>query len=159
MKKIDFISTTNTLITKDDQILFVQRDKNLKDFPGWLMLPGGKQEVNETPSKTAIRETKEETGLKIRDPKLKIIATHNHEYQSKVYIVFIFSSTNFSGRLIKQEKAFGKPVWLGYNEALNSKNIYPDLKNHIKIMQSLKKHELVYTYNKFNEKLEIVESH
>jgi len=85
----EFVSTTNTLIINEGRGLFIKRDDSLNEFPGWLILPGGKQKEDETPQQAATREVFEETGLKITDPKLKVIATHNHIYKSKVYIVYI----------------------------------------------------------------------
>ncbi|EKD96005.1 MAG: hypothetical protein ACD_24C00222G0004 [uncultured bacterium] len=80
----DFISTTNMLIVKDGKGLFIKRSEKLVNFPGWLMLPGGKQEVDETPQQAAIRETWEETGLKVLNPKLRVVATHNHFYRRSI---------------------------------------------------------------------------
>ncbi|TSC87479.1 MAG: 7,8-dihydro-8-oxoguanine triphosphatase [Microgenomates group bacterium Gr01-1014_16] len=120
------------------------------------MLPGGKQEKDETPAQTAIRETLEETGIKAVNPKLKVIATHLHEYKSKIYLVFIFSSDQFSGDLIESEE--GKPIWMPLTEALKDPKLYPDLKRHIGIVQSSSSDEVIFTYHKFDDKLNIVES-
>src|SRR3989344_8784286 len=104
----EFVSTTNTLIINEGRGLFIKRDDSLNEFPGWLILPGGKQKEDETPQQAATREVFEETGLKITDPKLKVIATHNHIYKSKVYIVYIFESSQYFGELIDYEEGKGK---------------------------------------------------
>ena len=153
-----FISTTNTLIIKDGKGLFFKRDESLEDFPGWLMLPGGKQKSDETPKQTVVRETFEETGLKIVDPELKVIATHNHFYKNKVYLVYIFVATDYSGELIDVEENKGKPVWISLDEALNNPKLYPDLKRHIKLIQNSSDNKIIFTYHKFNEKLEIIDT-
>lgn len=152
-----FVSTTNTLLIKDGKGLFIKREENLKDFPGWLMLPGGKQQEGETPQQAAARETFEETGLKIVNPKLKVIATHDHLYKQKVYLVFIFSATEFSGKLIDFEEDKGVPVWIPIKDVLEDSKLYPDLKRHIKLIQGSEHDNITFTYHKFNKDLEIVE--
>lgn len=61
------------MILKDNKILLGHRSPTRKDTGGifepdtWT-LPGGKQEYEETIYETAIRETKEETNLDIKNP-------------------------------------------------------------------------------------------
>lgn len=154
---LQFISTTNMLIVKDGKGLFIKRSDKLEDFPGWLMLPGGKQKGNETPYQASIRETFEETGLKVIDPQLKVIATHNHDYKSKIYLVYIFQASEFSGSLINTEEDKGEPVWLPLKETLENPKLYPDLKRHIRLVLEAKDKSVIFTYHKFNKDLEIVE--
>lgn len=119
------------------------------------MLLGGKQEVDETPQQTATRETFEETGIKAISPRLKVVATHNHFYRNRVYLVYIFVSNEFSGKL--NESREGKPVWMPLKEALKNPKLYPDLKRHIKIATDSEQEEVTFTYHKFNKNLEIIE--
>jgi len=152
-----FLSTTNVLLIKDGSILLMKRAANSEHFPGWYILPGGKQENSETPLQTAIRETYEETGIKVEDPLLKVIATHYHEYKNTVYIVYIFSASKFVGNLTNSSE--GEAVWMPVNEAIGSSTLFPDLKRHINLIVSADTNTgLIYTYHRFNEKLEIVES-
>jgi len=127
--EIVFSSTTNMLCIKDGNILLVKRNENLADFPGWYILPGGKQEKDETPLDATIRETFEETGIKVKEAVLRIIATHYHEYKSKVYIVNIFKSSNFEGSLVESKE--GTPEWMPVDEVIKNPKLYPDLKRHI----------------------------
>ena len=154
--EIIFSSTTNMLVIKDGKVLLVKRSDDLADFPGWYILPGGKQERNETPKETAIRETFEETGIQISDADLKVIATHYHEYKSKVYVIFIFSSPNFMGKLVGSKE--GTPEWMNIETAVSHPKLYPDLKRHIKLILGSKSAEPIFTYHKFNKDLEITET-
>jgi len=151
----DFVSTTNMLIVKDGKGLFIKRSDRLENFPGWLMLPGGKQEVDETPQQAAIRETWEETGIKVLDPKLRVVATHNHFYRNRVYLVFIFQSDEFSGELKESDE--GTPLWLPLDDVLKDPKLYPDLKRHIKLVLEAENDQVIFTYHKFNKDLEIIE--
>lgn len=151
----DFISTTNMQVVKDGKILVIKRRDNAENFPGWLMLPGGKQEVDETPLQTAIRETFEETGIKVVNPKLKVVATHNHFYRNRVYLVYIFVANEFSGEL--KESNEGKPMWVDLEKALSDEKLYPDLKRHIRLAIEDESDDVIFTYHKFNKDLEIVE--
>ncbi len=151
----DFVSTTNMLILKGGKGLFIRRSEELKDFPGWLMLPGGKQEVDETPLQAAIRETWEETGIKVINPKLKVVATHNHFYRKRIYLVFIFQANEFSGKL--KESSEGIPQWLSLNEVLKNPKLYPDIKRHIRLVMESESENVIFTYHKFNKDLEIIE--
>jgi 8-oxo-dGTP diphosphatase len=151
----DFVSTTNMLIINDRKLLVIKRSEKLKDFPGWLMLPGGKQEVNETPQQAAIRETFEETGLKAVNPKLKVVATHNHFYRKKVYLVYIFVANEFSGKLKSSKE--GKALWIPLDKALKHDKLYPDLKRHIRLATESDSQDVIFTYHKFNKDLEIIE--
>lgn len=155
---LQFVSTTNMLIVKDGKGLFIKRDENLEDFPGWLMLPGGKQESTETSYQAAIRETFEETGLKVINPQLKVIATHNHDYKGKIYLVYIFKADEFTGELIDIEEDKGEPVWLPLEKTLENSKLYPDLKRHIRLVLKEEGAGVIFTYHKFNKDLEIVET-
>ncbi|OGM11326.1 hypothetical protein A2Z22_05060 [Candidatus Woesebacteria bacterium RBG_16_34_12] len=154
-KDYEFVSTTNMLIVKDGKGLFLKRSEKLENFPGWLMLPGGKQEVDETPLQAAIRETWEETGIKVINPKLKVIATHNHFYRNRVYLVYIFQAVEFLGKLKESDE--GNTLWLSLNEALKDPKLYPDLKRYIKLVLEAENDQVIFTYHKFNKDLEIIE--
>lgn len=90
-----FVSTTNMLIVKDNRVLFLKTSESSENFPGWYILPGGKQEVDETIKQTAIRETFEETGIKVINPKLKVVATHNHFTETGLILFLFFNLMNF----------------------------------------------------------------
>ena len=155
--ELKWVSTTNMFVLKDGKVLVLKRGEDEADFPGWYMLPGGKQEPNETPLQAAIRETFEETGIKVSHPTLKIIATHNHDYRSKIYLVYIFTATEFSGDIVQSTE--GETLWIPLQELLTEPKLYPDLKRHIKMIEDMTETgEVVFTYHKFNQQLEIIET-
>jgi 8-oxo-dGTP diphosphatase len=136
-------------------VLVIKRKDDAENFPGWYMLPGGKQEVDETPQQAAIREYFEETGIKVVNPKLKIVATHNHYYKNRVYIVYIFVAQEFSGELKESDE--GKPMWMKLEALLKDEKLYPDLRRHIRLAMEDTGNEVIFTYHKFNKDLEIIE--
>lgn len=57
------------LVDEQDRVLlFSGIDRTKPDVPAWWFPVGGALEPGETPVEAAIRETEEETGLKIADP-------------------------------------------------------------------------------------------
>lgn len=56
---------------KQKMVLCGKRALNKRDFPGWLALPGGAIYDYESPMDSAVRETEEETGLRV-----EIVARH-----------------------------------------------------------------------------------
>jgi len=153
--ELKWVVTTNMLVRKGDDILVIKRSDDLQDFPGWYILPGGKQEPNESVIDVAIRETIEETGITPLGPVLKIVATHSHEYKSKIYIVNIFEAENFKGELVSSKE--GTAQWVNAKELLASSKLYPDLKRHIGMILENMSDQIFFTYHKFDANLKIVE--
>jgi 8-oxo-dGTP pyrophosphatase MutT (NUDIX family) len=58
------------ILNKKGQALFLQRGSG-GDYPGMWAFPGGRREGDETALQTALRETEEETGLKLKEADLK----------------------------------------------------------------------------------------
>jgi ADP-ribose pyrophosphatase YjhB (NUDIX family) len=75
---------------KDDRILWVKRG----DYDVWN-LPGGRTEADEAPWETAVRETREETGLSIRLVNLSGVYVKPSENK----MLFTFTAENQGGRL------------------------------------------------------------
>jgi 8-oxo-dGTP diphosphatase len=63
---------------------------------------GGKMEAGESPEDCVIREVWEESGLKIRQPKLKGMITFPSFDGVEDWIVFVFVADKFSGKLMDQ---------------------------------------------------------
>ena len=59
------------LVMRDDwKVILTQRPETMPSHPGQIAFPGGKAEVGETISQTALRETEEEIGVKPDDIEL-----------------------------------------------------------------------------------------
>lgn len=73
MNKRNIVVTLECYVKKDDKYLMLHRNKNKKIMPDVWMAPGGKREFNEGLFEAARREIKEETGLEIKN--LRVRAT------------------------------------------------------------------------------------
>ncbi|MCL2421306.1 MAG: 8-oxo-dGTP diphosphatase [Defluviitaleaceae bacterium] len=84
-------------IEKDDQYLMLHRTKKENDIHKnlWVGL-GGKFEPGESPEECAIREVYEESGLTIKNPKLRGILTFPG-FGDEDWYVFLFLITEFTG--------------------------------------------------------------
>ncbi|MBD3155040.1 MAG: NUDIX domain-containing protein [Candidatus Aenigmarchaeota archaeon] len=149
-----FISTTNCYVEKDGKYLMLHRSKDKDKFPGVWMGPGGKQEAEESIFQTCVREVKEETGIVIENPDLRIVATNNYPDKNKTFLVFIFTSKYKSGD-IKKFPGDGELAWIDKKKITELEKLHPDLKWHIPILLKNKK-EVIFTYNEYNNKGEVV---
>lgn len=89
------------------------------------------------------------------DPKLKVVATHLHDYKSKVYIVYIFEAKDFKGDL--KSSSEGETLWINYAELLDNEKLYPDLKRHLRLVSENPDGDTLFTYHRFNKNLKIIE--
>lgn len=103
------IKAAVVVIKNNEKILAVSRKDNYNDWG----LPGGKIEENETPKDTAIRETKEETGLTIHDLAEVFVSNDNTNCLVTAFIV-----NKWNGN-IKQEKNGGAVGWVSIDDLLN----------------------------------------
>lgn len=82
LSHIPFIQTGASVIVRDERgrILLQQRSDN-----GMWGLPGGCQELGERLEATAVRELREETGIRVREDDLILINTLSGEARKRVY--------------------------------------------------------------------------
>ncbi len=99
------------------QTLMLHRVKKQNDMHHgkWNGL-GGKLEAGETPEECAIREVKEESGLKAEHLILKGFLTFPMFDGRKDWYVFVFLIDRFSGRLIESPEGFLK--WVDNDQLL-----------------------------------------
>jgi ADP-ribose pyrophosphatase len=83
----------------EGQLLFLQRKK--EPFSGLWTAPGGKLEAGEDPRQTIIREMREETGLTIHRPRLRMITSETGPDNNYDWLLFIFHCTEYTGTLQK----------------------------------------------------------
>ena len=98
-------------VKKDNKTLMLHRIKKENDMHEgkWNGL-GGKLENGESPEECVIREVKEESGLEIKNPKLKGILTFPAFDGNEDWYVFVFIAEEFKGELIDSPE--GKLEWI-----------------------------------------------
>lgn len=105
-------------IENNDKILLLHRIKKENDMhEGKWVGVGGKLEQGETPEECVIRETQEETGLNILEPKLKGIITFPKFSNDEDWYVYLFTSDKYEGTLIECDE--GELKWIDKSEIFN----------------------------------------
>ena len=83
--------------TKSNKLLMIRHQRGINK--GYINFPGGKKEANESMEDCVVRETLEETGLLIKNPK----KVGYMEFPEMNFYVHIYKSTEFEGNLIENK--------------------------------------------------------
>lgn len=120
------IQIAGAAIIKDSKILLLQQNSD-GDQPDLWGPPAGHAEKDESLIDTAIRETKEETGLNIQITSL--VQAGYLEYKNNEYVL-AFYNANFMGKIKVQESEAQNHTWASLEEIENDK--YPLRKKFLK---------------------------
>ena len=110
-----------TFTQKDDKILFIEKKRGLGE--GYFNAPGGHIELEETASEAAIRETKEETGLDIKDPVLMGTIYFQFKHKDIRELGYVFTSNGAEGELKECDEA--RPFWIS-KDKIPYENMWED---------------------------------
>ena len=117
MKKIENVELTVLCLVEDgNKILLQNRIKS--DWQGYT-LPGGHVEPGESFVDAVIRETKEETGLTVIDPKLA--GVKQFPIEDGRYVVLLFKATKWEGDLVSSDE--GQMKWIEYTHLSKIKTV------------------------------------
>ncbi len=114
----------HTLITNDKgEILILQRSKTDDVLPEYWDIPGGTLEDGEDPAVGAIRETKEETGIDIINPRLFFHKSNVDMGKNKQFVVLIFWVKAINPQVVLNTKDHQNYVWIRPSETGQYKTV------------------------------------
>lgn len=151
MKQRNIIVTLQCFVKKDGKYLMLHRNPDKRIMPDVWMAPGGKREFNEGLFACAHREIMEETGLKIKN--LRIRATGNgylKDLDTELYWHFI--EADYASGTVHEKPEDGELVWVSIDEMGKLKNLLAEIKKILPILFT-SKHPISYSvvYEKGNE--------
>jgi 8-oxo-dGTP diphosphatase len=107
---------TMCLVVDGDRVLLINRPDK-RGFPGYIG-PGGRVDFPESPAQGAIREVREETGLRVSGLVFKGIDEFVVPERNYRYMVFNYVATSFEGELLNNPPE-GELLWVPIREALH----------------------------------------
>ncbi|WP_248403813.1 NUDIX hydrolase [Butyrivibrio fibrisolvens] len=111
------VVSTLCYLEKDNKYLMLLRNKKEKDVnEGKWIGVGGKCEKGESPEECVIRETFEETGIKLESLKMRGVMTFASEGWEDEYI-FVYTSDKFSGHITECNE--GELAWIDKDKIMD----------------------------------------
>ncbi|MBQ4074235.1 MAG: 8-oxo-dGTP diphosphatase [Clostridia bacterium] len=136
------ILTNMCMICDGDKVLV--QDRQNPDWPG-ITFPGGHVEEKESFVSSVIREVKEETGLDIDAVRLCGVKQWSHKRGEYRYIVFLYKTDCFSGKLRDSEE--GKVFWIPLDQMGN----YPLVDGFDQMLPVFLQEELTENYHWYEQ--------
>ena len=109
-------------LIKDDKVLVTKYKEGNKKSE-YYDIPGGKIEEGENPEHTAIREMKEETGIKVRNLKYK--GNMIVEYPNRIFDFDVFITNEYDGNVQEFEDNISE--WIDIKELLQKEKILSNI--------------------------------
>ena len=132
------VFTTLIMVENEKGQLLVE-DRKDPSWPG-ICFPGGHVEPGEAFTTAAIRETYEETGLTISDPRLVGVKQFQTKHDER-YVVFFYKATKFTGTLTASDE--GEVFWIE-REELTNRPMVTDFLEMLKVFDSPDLNEFYY---------------
>lgn len=126
MKNRNIAITLECFVKKEDTYLMLHRNPNKRIMPDVWMAPGGHQEAGEGLFECARREIYEETGLKIKNLKVKAVGTaHAADLDTEFHFHLVMAE--YASGTVKQSPADGEFQWLTITEIKKLPNLLAEL--------------------------------
>jgi 8-oxo-dGTP diphosphatase len=111
------------IFNKKNQILILKRATSNNVLPDYWDIPGGTLKNGEDPARGAIRETKEEAGIKIKNPDLFFYTSNVDKNKNKQFIRLIFIAKYESGKIKVNHKEHSDYKWINLEELSQHKAV------------------------------------
>jgi len=122
----NIIATLECFVRKDGKYLMLHRSSEKRIMPGVWMAPGGKREACEGLFECARREILEETGLKIKNLRIKAAGcAYLKDINQELNIHFL--TADYADRELKQDPNNGELVWLMPEEIAKLDNLLAEI--------------------------------
>lgn len=152
MGQRNIVVTLECFIKKGDKYLMLHRDKGKKIMPDVWMALGGRREFNEGLFEAARREVKEETGLEIKNLRIKAVG---NAYLKDLYqeLYFHFIMADYAGGKLRKNQEDGKLAWLTAKQISKLDNLLAEIRKILPYLFSEKDSIISYkaVYEKGNE--------
>lgn len=123
----NILVTLECFVKKNGKYLMLHRNPDKRLMPGVWMAPGGKREFNEGLFEAARREVLEETGLKIKNIRIRAAGNaYLKDLDQEIYFHLVFADWE-SGKLTHNYQD-GTFVWLTPSEILKLDNLLTEIK-------------------------------
>lgn len=127
MNQRNIAVTLEVFIKKDAKYLMLHRHSSKNIMPNVWLAPGDKREHNEGLFEAARREVSEETGLKIKNLKIKVAGnTYLKDIDQEIFFHFLVADWA-SGEVV-EETDVGELVWLTPKQIYKLDNLLAELK-------------------------------
>ncbi len=126
MTKRNIVVTLECFIKKGNKYLMLHRASHKKIMPDVWMAPGGHIEFNEGLFEAAKREVLEETGLKIKNLKVKAVGTAYLKDLDQEIFFHLVTADYASGKIIQNDQD-GELKWLTKTQIAKLPNLLSEL--------------------------------
>lgn len=127
MNQRNIAVTLEVFIKKDAKYLMLHRHSSKNIMPNVWLAPGGKREHNEGLFEAARREVSEETGLKIKNLKIKVAGnTYLKDIDQEIFFHFLVA--DWASGEVAEETDVGELVWLTPKQIYKLDNLLAELK-------------------------------
>lgn len=155
MKQRNIAVTLECFVKKGNKYLMLHRNPNKRIMPNVWMAPGGRREFNEALFEAARREITEETGLKIKNLRVKAIGNaYLKDLDQELHFHFLVA--DHAGGKLRHNPEDGELAWLTPRQISKLDNLLSEIQQVLPYIFS-NDHKIVSykaVYEKGNEMIE-----